>query len=98
MRFLAATAMILSLATVAPLGAQRGSTGRIQTMTATSDATIPIRLFTVTGTNVRNHKSGLLVHGIHGRAAIVFQGGTLCVAPPIRRTPAVSSGGSPPPA
>jgi hypothetical protein len=51
--------------------------------------------FTVKGVNVRNNKSGLLFYGVSGQAAIPFQGGTLCVASPIKRTPGVFSGGSP---
>jgi hypothetical protein len=54
--------------------------------------------FTVDGSNVRNNKSGLLFYGINGRNALPFQGGTLCVATPIRRTPAVFSNGTPAPA
>ena len=54
--------------------------------------------FTVTGANVRNGKAGLLFYGTSGRASIPFQGGTLCVAPSIRRTPVVNAGGNPPPA
>ena len=50
--------------------------------------------FVVNGANVRNQKSGLLFYGITGRAATPFQGGTLCVATPIKRTPSVISGGS----
>lgn len=53
--------------------------------------------FTVQASNVINNKSGLLFYGITGRAALPFQGGTLCVKAPIRRTPVVSSGGLPPP-
>ena len=51
--------------------------------------------FTIKGSNVRNNKSGLLFYGTTGRDALPFQGGTLCVATPIRRTPVSSSGGSP---
>jgi hypothetical protein len=52
--------------------------------------------FVVTDVNVLNNKSGILLYGTSGRLALPFQGGTLCVQSP-RRTPAVSSGGSPPP-
>jgi hypothetical protein len=54
--------------------------------------------FVVNGTNVRNNKSGLLFYGVTGQASTAFQGGTLCVKAPIKRTPAVNSGGSPSPA
>ena len=47
-----AAAVGLSIVALAqPLDAQRGAGGRIQNMTATDDATIPIRLFTITGQN-----------------------------------------------
>jgi len=54
--------------------------------------------FLVSATQVRNNKSGLLLYGINGRTATPFYGGTLCVAPPIKRTPGTSSGGNAPPA
>jgi VCBS repeat protein len=54
--------------------------------------------FLLTGSNVRNNKPGLLFYGVNGQAASAFQGGTLCVKSPIKRTPAVSSGGTPAPA
>jgi hypothetical protein len=53
--------------------------------------------FNVTCTSVINNKSGLLFYGNAGQAATPFQGGTLCVKTPIKRTPAQSSGGNPPP-
>ncbi len=51
--------------------------------------------FTVLGTNVRNQKAGLLLYGVSGRASTVFQGGVLCIAPPVKRTVPVTSGGTP---
>ena len=54
--------------------------------------------FTVHAANVRNHNSGLLFYGITGRGSAPFQGGTLCVKSPIRRTTATNSGGTPLPA
>jgi hypothetical protein len=53
--------------------------------------------FIVSAVNVRNNKSGLLFYGLNGQAALPFQGGTLCVKAPIRRTPAVNSLGTPAP-
>jgi hypothetical protein len=54
--------------------------------------------FVVTVDRLRNQREGLLLHGFSGGAAIPFQGATLCVRPPLRRTPSASSGGSPAPA
>jgi len=54
--------------------------------------------FVVFCDGIMNNKSGLLFYGINGANSLPFQGGTLCVASPIKRTPAISSGGTPPPA
>jgi hypothetical protein len=51
--------------------------------------------FIVRGTNVRNKKTGLMFYGVAGRASTPFSGGILCVATPIKRSPALASGGSP---
>jgi hypothetical protein len=53
--------------------------------------------FVVKAVNVLNNKNGLLFYGTTGQAATPFQGGTLCVKTPIRRTGAINSGGNPPP-
>lgn len=54
----------------------------------------------LTAHNTLENKTGLLMYGLLGRAEIPFLGGTLCVAPPLRRTPvqftsAVLGGGPP---
>ena len=53
--------------------------------------------FVVNATNMINNKSCLLFYGTTGQAAIPFQAGTLCVAAPVKRTPATVTGGNPPP-
>jgi hypothetical protein len=53
--------------------------------------------FTISGANVRNQKAGLLFYSVSGQQAVPFQGGTLCVAAPIKRTPATNSNGNPSP-
>ena len=56
--------------------------------------------FTVACAQVRNQKPGLLFYKAGGaQANLTYQCGTLCLGPAnIRRTPARSSGGNPPPA
>ena len=53
--------------------------------------------FVVSATSMINNKSCLLFYGTSGQASGAFQGGTLCVAAPVRRTPATFTGGNPPP-
>lgn len=52
--------------------------------------------FHVTAAQVINNKAGILFYGL-GSANIPFQGGILCVQPPIQRTGVQISGGNPPP-
>jgi hypothetical protein len=49
--------------------------------------------FTIGATNVLNQRSGSLVYG-YTSAATPFQGGVLCIAPPLIRTSPQNSGGS----
>jgi hypothetical protein len=53
--------------------------------------------FWVEAVRMVSNNVGLLCIGTSGRASTAFQGGTLCVAAPIHRTPVASSGGNPPP-
>jgi sugar lactone lactonase YvrE len=50
--------------------------------------------FTIRAHSVINQKLGLLFYGTGGPASSPFQGGTLCVLAPIRRTASQSSGGT----
>ncbi len=50
--------------------------------------------FVVSASNELNQKFGLLFYGVNGRAGLSFQGGTLCVKAPIKRTAPKISGGS----
>jgi hypothetical protein len=52
--------------------------------------------FLVRAADVINNKQGTCFYGFAPLNA-PFQGGTLCVQPPIRRTPVQSSAGNPPP-
>jgi len=49
--------------------------------------------FTVSATNIRNQTVGVLLYTLDGRDVTPFQGGYLCLATPIRRTPERSSNG-----
>lgn len=51
--------------------------------------------FTVSCSQLVGQKLGLMFYGTQGPHAAPFQGGTLCVKPPLRRTPAANSGGTP---
>jgi hypothetical protein len=50
--------------------------------------------FRVFASNVRSQRPGILLYSIDGRAAEPFQGGVLCLAAPLRRTPVIHSGGN----
>ncbi len=50
----------------------------------------------VTASQVLNNQNGILFYGFVPDAN-PYQGGTVCVAPPVVRTPVQSSGGNPPP-
>jgi hypothetical protein len=50
--------------------------------------------FAINAANVINHKSGFVLYSVGGMAATPFQGGTLCLASPLHRTPAQNSGGN----
>ena len=53
--------------------------------------------FLITAVEVLNNKSGILFYGLNGPLANPFQGGTMCIAPPRRRTAVQNSRGNPPP-
>lgn len=53
--------------------------------------------FDVTASGLLNNQFGILFYGTTGANDHPFHGGTLCVAPPIVRTPVQSSGGTAPP-
>lgn len=50
--------------------------------------------FDISCSNVLNMKPGMLLYTTGGQLLTPFQGGFLCLASPIRRTPGVNSGGS----
>lgn len=78
--------------------AKVNSKGCLPTMGAMGDASASAAMpFELTATQVISNKASILFYGVGGEAAIPFQGGLLCVQPPIRRTPVQNSGGNPPP-
>ena len=50
--------------------------------------------FDISATNVVSQKIGLLIYGKNGPTTLAFQGGWLCVQPPLQRTFLQGSGGS----
>jgi hypothetical protein len=91
--------VIFSLVPPAPVAyctAKVNSQGCVPAMTFQGDASATSASpFLVGATNVLSHKFGMLFFGVSGRTAFPFQGGTLCVLPPIRRTVTQDSGGNP---
>ncbi len=53
--------------------------------------------FEIRASRVLNNKNGLFFYGTHGPDALSFQGGTLCVKAPIKRTSVQNSNGDAPP-
>ena len=53
--------------------------------------------FDVIATNVLNQRNGLLFYGYGSASISPFNGGTLCVLPPLRRLPIQNAGGTLPP-
>ncbi len=52
--------------------------------------------FDISASEIINNKNGILFYGFAPNN-LPFQGGTLCVLPPTKRTPVQNSGGNPPP-
>ncbi len=63
--------------------------------TASLSSALP---FDVHADGVINRKNGLLTYSVSGQTLVPFGGGALCVAPPLKRSPLLASGGSLPPA
>lgn len=60
---------------------------------STSGAPTPSGNFAVAVSQVEGQRAGLVFRGFNGPLAAPFQGGFLCVAPPLLRFPAQNSGG-----
>ncbi|MCC6406306.1 MAG: VCBS repeat-containing protein [Planctomycetes bacterium] len=75
--------------------AKPNSLGCVPTIGFSGTASVSSPLpFDVAASQVLNNKNGLLFYGSHA-SSVPFQGGLLCVQPPIDRTAVQSSGGSP---
>lgn len=72
------------------------SLGCTPSISYTGTPSLATNTFRIRCSNVLNNKPGILFWGVN-RAAIPFQGGTLCVQPPTSRTANQNSGGNPPP-
>ena len=59
---------------------------------------VALKGLTISATNVPNQELGLLMYSTTGPQSVPFQGGTLCLKTPVRRTPTSSSGGNASPA
>jgi hypothetical protein len=58
----------------------------------TASASLP-EPFLITGSKIIPNTVGLLIYGTDGPGALPFQGGILCINPPVIRTPGQTSGG-----
>lgn len=77
--------------------AKTSSQGCVPSTSALGTASASGGAFDVLCEDVLNQKSGMFFYGTDGPLSSPFQGGTLCVAAPRRRTPVTGSGGNPPP-
>ena len=77
--------------------AKVNSQGCAPAIAATGFASISgLTPYDVSATNVLGLKTGILFYGLNGPTVAPFLGGTLCVQPPLRRTPTQFSGGGAP--
>ncbi|MCC7172580.1 MAG: FG-GAP repeat protein [Planctomycetes bacterium] len=78
--------------------AKTNSKGCVPAISATGAPSISTGSgFVLGASGVLNNKSGLLFYSVAGAQALPFQGGSLCIKPPIKRTGVQNSGGNPPP-
>ena len=76
--------------------AKLNSLGCMPAIVSSGDSSVSANFgFVISAANVLNNKPGLLLYGLDGPGALPFQGGILCIAPPLHRAPAVNSGGTP---
>lgn len=84
--------------TVSYCTAQTNSAGCTPTITAHLSFSVPSVSagsgFRVRATTLLTNKQGLFFYGVDGRRNSPFLGGTLCVNPPLRRTPVQSTNGA----
>lgn len=72
------------------------SIGCVPTLSADGIASPNARLgFTIRAATLNNGRVGMLLYTANGQAAMPFQGGVLCTAPPLNRSPGGPTGGTP---
>jgi len=75
----------------------QGCVPQIATSGSAAPSLTSPQAFDVDASSVLNNKPGLYFYGTQGKANIPFLNATLCMNPPLRRTPVQLSGGNPPP-
>jgi len=90
----AAYVHVLDLPPAAHCSAPSHSEGCVPQLAWTGSASLSAPTpFDVTATDVVATRNGLFFYGLAGPADVPFAGGSLCVEPPLRRTPVQPSGG-----
>ena len=77
--------------------AKTSSAGCVAQVDTTNPSSQPVSGasdYSVTASTVQSNKAGILFFGVNGQAAIPFNNGTLCMAPPLGRAPIQASFGS----
>jgi hypothetical protein len=74
--------------------AKTSSSGCVPSIGATGSTSIAAGDFAITGAALEGGQFAVVVYGTQGGAAIPFQGGFLCVAPPLARLQPMATGGA----
>ncbi len=77
--------------------AKASSSACLASLTTSDPAALPVSGasdYSLIAVGVQGQRNGLIVSGVQGPALIPFQGGTLCVNPPLARSAVQNSGGT----
>lgn len=75
--------------------AQTNSLGCTSAISSTGTPSASVAVpFTIRAANLKNHAHGSLIYSLVGPLGAPFQGGTLCVHAPLKRTPTQPTGGT----